>query len=274
MQDNSVFQWLVVKLFWSFRIVFVVSGFRFGRIACFGGFVSSRFARFVSLVSFRCFGFWYMPQNTYRTRWWSSKSVWTESAHKQEQVDMPSWILQSFLKSPFRSDARTRYLDRPLGKNEIGKFLKDAFAAAKLDDTNKKITNHSVRKTSVRWLLEADVQPNFVAQLSGHKNLKSVDSYHSATLKRQREMSAILNREPTSAQSEEKSTTLQHSKMSSQSNKFIRVWIERNCRPYIVNRAPNVMTKCYFCVQIWLVSGVFCRQTGRSFLPRLLYKTP
>ena len=38
-------------------------------------------------------------------------------------------------------------------------------------------------KTSVRRLLEADVQPNFVAQLSGHKNLKSLDSYHSASLK-------------------------------------------------------------------------------------------
>jgi len=97
------------------------------------------------------------------------------------------------------------YLDRSLGKNEIGKFLKDAFAAAKLDATNKKkIYNHSVRKTTVVRLLEADVQPNFVAQLSGHKNLKSVDSFHSASLKRQREMSAILNREPgTSAQSEE-----------------------------------------------------------------------
>ena len=78
-------------------------------------------------------------------------------------------------------------------------------AIAKLDDTNKKkVSNHSVRKTSVRQLLEADFQPNFVAQLSGHKNLKSLDSYHSASLKRQREMPAILNREPgTSAQSEE-----------------------------------------------------------------------
>ena len=97
------------------------------------------------------------------------------------------------------------YLDRPLGKNKIGKFRKDAFAAAKLDDTNKKkVSNHSVRKTSVGRLLEADVQPNFVAQLSGHKNLKSLDSYHSASLKRQREMSAILSREPgTPARSEE-----------------------------------------------------------------------
>ena len=81
----------------------------------------------------------------------------------------------------------------------------DAFAAAKLNATNKKkSSNHLVRETSVGRLVEADVQPNFVAQLSGHKNLKSLDSYHSASLKRQREMSAILNREPgTSAQSEE-----------------------------------------------------------------------
>jgi len=42
------------------------------------------------------------------------------------------------------------YLNRPLGKSEIGMFLKDAFAAAKLNDTNKKkISNHSIRKTSV-----------------------------------------------------------------------------------------------------------------------------
>ena len=62
----------------------------------------------------------------------------------------------------------------PLGKNEIGKFLKDAFASAKLNETNKKkVSNHSVRKTSVGRLLEADVQPNFVAQLSGHKILKT-----------------------------------------------------------------------------------------------------
>ena len=79
------------------------------------------------------------------------------------------------------------FLGRPLEKNEFGKFLKDGFAAAKLDDANKKkVSNHSVRKTSVGRLLEAEVQPNFVAQLSIHKNLKSLDSYHSASLKRQR----------------------------------------------------------------------------------------
>ena len=117
------------------------------------------------------------------------------------EPDAPFYVAINHQRKP---NDKVWYLDRPLGKNEIGKFLKDAFAAAKLDDTyKKKVSNHSVRKTSVGRLLEADVQPNFVAQLSGHKNLKSLDSYHSASLKRQREMSAILSREPgTSAQSE------------------------------------------------------------------------
>ena len=126
-------------------------------------------------------------------------------SHRSEAMlepDAPFYLAINHRRKP---NDKVWYLDRPLGKNEIGKFLKDAFAAAKLDDTNKKkVSNHSVRKTSVGRLLEADVQPNFVAQLSGHKNLKSLDSYHSASLKRQREMSAILNCEPgTSAQSEE-----------------------------------------------------------------------
>ena len=117
------------------------------------------------------------------------------------EPDAPFYLTINHRRKP---NDNVWYLDRPLGKNEIGKFLKDAFAAAKLDDTNKKVSNHSVRKTSVGRLLEADVQPNFVAQLSSHKNLKSLDSYHSASLKRQREMSAILSREPgTSAQSDE-----------------------------------------------------------------------
>ena len=136
------------------------------------------------------------------------------------EPDVPFYLSINHRRKP---NDKVWYLDIPLGKNEIGKFLNDAFAAAELDDTNNKVSNHSVRKTSVGRLLEADVQPNFVAQLSGHNNLKSLDSYHSSSLKRQREMSAALNRGPgTSAQSEKKNKPLlplQHSKLSSQSNK-------------------------------------------------------
>ena len=113
-------------------------------------------------------------------------------SHRPKVMLQPDALFYLAINHRLKPNDKVWYLDRPLGKNEIGKFLKDAFAAAKLDDTNKKkVSILSVKKTSVGRLLEADVQPNFVAQLSGHKNLKSLDSYHSASLKRQREIRGI-----------------------------------------------------------------------------------
>ena len=83
------------------------------------------------------------------------------------------------------------YNKAPLGKNEIGKFLSKAAKAAKLPGN---IANHSVRKTCISRLMDADIPENYVAQLSGHKNLKSLDSYKSASTAHQRKMSFVLSR--------------------------------------------------------------------------------
>ena len=70
------------------------------------------------------------------------------------EPDAPLYLAINHRRKP---NDKIWYLDRPLEKNEIGKFVKDASAAAKLDDTNKKkVSNHSVRKTTVGRLLEAD----------------------------------------------------------------------------------------------------------------------
>ena len=130
----------------------------------------------------------------------------TFRSHRSEAMlepDAPFYLAINHRRKP---NDKVWYLDRPLGKNEIGKFLKDAFAAAKLDDTNKKkVSNHSVRKTSDGRLLEADVQPNFVAQLSGHTEFEKPRQLpfgiSEATA---RNVCCQLNRGPgTSAQSEE-----------------------------------------------------------------------
>ena len=42
-------------------------------------------------------------------------------------------------------------------------------------------------------MLEADVPPHLVAQLSGHKRVESLQSYHSASKKQQKRMSDILS---------------------------------------------------------------------------------
>lgn len=50
-----------------------------------------------------------------------------------------------------------------------------------------------MRKTFILRLLDADVPINYVAQLSGNKNLKSFDSYKRASGEHQRKMSLVLS---------------------------------------------------------------------------------
>ena len=57
----------------------------------------------------------------------------------------------------------------------------------------KKVSNHSVRKTSIERLLDANFPENYVMQLSGHKNIQSLSAYKSASLGHQRQMSDALS---------------------------------------------------------------------------------
>ena len=59
--------------------------------------------------------------------------------------------------------------------------------------TSGKFTNHSVRKTCIKTLLDSGVAQNNIAQLSGHKILKSLDSYAVASRGQQRLMSKVLS---------------------------------------------------------------------------------
>ena len=88
------------------------------------------------------------------------------------------------------------YHPKPLGVNKIGEFLSKAssiLSAANLSSTIGKISNHSARKTSITKLLSNDVHPLIVSQLSGHKNIDSLNSYYVASKKQQEHMSTILN---------------------------------------------------------------------------------
>jgi len=97
------------------------------------------------------------------------------------------------------------YTRSPLGKNEIGKFLSTAAEKAGLHWQGKRVTNHSVRKTCISRLLDADIPENFVAQLSGHKSTESRQSHKSANSTHRRKMWLTLSRDRSSS---EKSTAV------------------------------------------------------------------
>ena len=85
------------------------------------------------------------------------------------------------------------YLNRPLGKNSIGEFLSKASKLLPATSCNrKKVSNHSARKTAITNLMDNNVNPLHVGQLSGHKNMDSLRSYHTASFKQQKEMSMIV----------------------------------------------------------------------------------
>lgn len=113
--------------------------------------------------------------------------------HCPTEMNKPesSFYLAIKYKRKRKTDDPVWYANAPLGKNSLGKFLK---MAEKRTGFQGNVTNHAVRKTSIGCLLDADVPSNYVAQLSGHKKLKSLDSYKSASLNHQRKMSLVLSR--------------------------------------------------------------------------------
>ena len=60
-----------------------------------------------------------------------------------------------------------------MGKNKIGQFLSSATKNLAMSTTGK-FTNHSVRKTCIKTLLDLGVSHNNVAQPSGYKSLKVI----------------------------------------------------------------------------------------------------
>ena len=81
---------------------------------------------------------------------------------------------------------------------KLGKFLSQAVYAAGLQPCTK-ISNHSVRKSSIGRLLEANYPENFVMQPSGHQSIESLGAYKSASLIHQRQMSDTLSLQDESA---------------------------------------------------------------------------
>ena len=56
---------------------------------------------------------------------------------------------------------------------------------------NDKLRNHSARKTMIQTLSENNVPPTQIAQLYGHKNLKSIENYSHRSTKQQMHMCRI-----------------------------------------------------------------------------------
>ena len=97
--------------------------------------------------------------------------------------DSPFFLAVNYKR---KEDSGIWFARGPLGKNTLGSLMKTACEAAGIQGRH---TNHSVRKTCVKRMLDAGCPAEYAAQLTGHKNVASLRGYAEACEDVQRKMS-------------------------------------------------------------------------------------
>ena len=97
------------------------------------------------------------------------------------------------------------FLQQKVGERKLASIVKTMKEEGKLDE-NKRLTNHSARKYLVQKLRSNDVDTTDIMQISGHKNVNSVNSYSSITENKQRKISHLLSDTSSAAAGNENST--------------------------------------------------------------------
>ncbi|CAG2243535.1 unnamed protein product [Mytilus edulis] len=90
-----------------------------------------------------------------------------------------------------KGKAVTWYKNMPMGEGKLRTLMKTA--ATKANITDKKLTNHSGRRTAVTRLIEEGLPLTVVQQHTGHKNIQSLLSYQKNSLKKQKEIAHVLD---------------------------------------------------------------------------------
>ena len=113
--------------------------------------------------------------------------------HRPTQMmgtDAPFYLAINHTRRP---GSNVWYKNAPMGENTLRGLMKKMAEKGKLQGRK---TNHSARKTTCTKLLHSGIAPTTIQQLSGHKNVQSVNNYAKASLEMQEEMSDILSDNP------------------------------------------------------------------------------
>ena len=94
-----------------------------------------------------------------------------------------------YLSIHYGAKSNIWYKKCPIGVNNLASFMSKMAARAGL--TGHK-SNHSVRATTCTRLMQENVPPTIAAQLTGHKNLNSLNNYTTASVAQQKQMSNII----------------------------------------------------------------------------------
>ena len=109
---------------------------------------------------------------------------------KITEDDSPFYLAVNNLKAE-SLQTKEWFKANPVGINKLNCLMKTM--AQKAGINNDRLRNHSGRKTMIQTLSENDIPPTHIVQLSGHKNLKSIENYSKVSTKQQMQMSKVLS---------------------------------------------------------------------------------
>ena len=92
------------------------------------------------------------------------------------------------------------YKKQRLGVNSIDHMMKN-IKNTPLEMTDKRLSNHSARKTMVKKLRAANIERQSIIQVTGHANERSLNDYDEGSEKEQWQLSHIIIRTPQTATS-------------------------------------------------------------------------
>ena len=92
--------------------------------------------------------------------------------------DSPFYLALNNIQ-PSSLSVKPWYKVQPIGVNKLSSLLKDMVNEARLGLENKRLTNHSARKHLVQKLNDNEIPPIQIMQITGHRNVNSVNNYSS-----------------------------------------------------------------------------------------------
>lgn len=98
------------------------------------------------------------------------------------------------IKRNRRSNDNTWFKCQPMGVNSISDMMKTIVAGTSLEESEKRFTNHSARKTTVSKLKKANVERSDIVKVTGHRSVQSLDDYDEADEDDQRRLSLAISK--------------------------------------------------------------------------------
>lgn len=115
-----------------------------------------------------------------------------------KKPDSPFYLSINHTKSA--ESTKPWFKSAPMGVNKLNSLMKTMAMKAGLNAEN--LTNHSGRKRMIQRLNNEGVPPTHIMQISGHKNIQSLNNYSSLSEQQQRNISDILSYQGPSSSSQ------------------------------------------------------------------------